>query len=148
MNPAYLPAVAALSGSAIGGLTSLAAAWLTQNRQANAQRLSQDKGRRQKLYKQFIEEASKLYADALVHNESEVSSLVGVYSLISRMRILSSAAVVEKADQIVLMIVDTYFAPNKTFLEIRDLMKKSHAMDPLREFSEACREELNTLRLS
>ncbi len=65
-DPAYLPAVAALAGSAIGGLTSLASAWLTQRHQDRAKQLSQDKGRRQLLYKQFIDEASKLYADALV----------------------------------------------------------------------------------
>src|SRR5262252_3586581 len=31
MNTAYLPAFAALAGSAIGGLTSFASAWLTQH---------------------------------------------------------------------------------------------------------------------
>jgi hypothetical protein len=78
MDAAYLPAIAALAGSTIGGLTSLASAWLTQGRQDRAARLSQDKAARQKLYKQFIDEASKLYADALVHNEAEVSALVSV----------------------------------------------------------------------
>jgi hypothetical protein len=147
MNPAYLPAFAALAGSAVGGLTSLATAWLTQQRQVSAQRLAQDKSRRQKLYRQFIEEASKLYADALVHNESEVSTLVSVYALIGRMRILSSSVIVEKAETVVRMIVDTYFSPNKTFPDLRDMMN-SRAMDPLREFSEACREELRALKPS
>ena len=90
MNLAYLTALAALAGSAVGGLTSLASAWLTQHRQDRARQLSQDKVRRQKLYKQFIDEASKLYADALVHEEAEISALVSVYALISRMRVLSS----------------------------------------------------------
>ena len=49
MNAAYLPALAALAGSAIGGLTSLASAWLTQKHQDRAKRIFQDKGRRQKL---------------------------------------------------------------------------------------------------
>jgi hypothetical protein len=141
MNAAYLPAVAALAGSTIGGLTSLASAWLTQNRQDRAARLSHDKATRQKLYKQFIDEASKLYADALVRNEAEVSALVSVYALIGRMRVLSSSAVVETAEAVVRMIVDTYFAPNKTFPELRTLIN-SHAMDPLRAFSEECRAEL------
>src|SRR5438105_759145 len=141
MNPAYLPALAALAGSAIGGFTSFASAWLTQHRQDRAKRLSQDKARRQKLYRQFIEEASKLYADALAHDQAEVSALVSVYALISRMRVLSSTAVVERAEAVVRMILDTYFAPNKTFPELRELMN-SHTMDPLRAFSEECREEL------
>jgi|SRR5580692_3768983 hypothetical protein len=143
MNSAYLPAFAALAGSAIGGLTSLASAWLTQDRQDRAKRLSQDKARRQKLYKQFIDEASKLYADALVHNEAEVSALVSVYALIGRMRILSSSSVIEKADAVVRMIIDTYFAPNTTFPELRKLLN-SHTMDPLRAFSEECRAELQS----
>jgi hypothetical protein len=145
MDSFYLPAVAALAGSAIGGLTSFASAWLTQGRQDRARRLSQDKARRQKLYRQFIDEASKLYADALVHNESEVSALVSVYALVSRMRVLSSSAVVEKAEAVLRMVVDTYFEPNKTFPELRNLLN-AHPMDPLRTFSEECRAELQALK--
>jgi hypothetical protein len=145
MNSAFLPALAALAGSTIGGLTSLASAWLTQARQDRAKRLSQDKARRQKLYKQFIDEASKLYADALVHDEAEVSALVSVYALISQMRILSSSAVIKKAEAVVRMIVETYFAPNKTFPEVRKLMD-SHAVDPLHTFSQECRAELQGLK--
>jgi hypothetical protein len=145
MDSTYLPAVAALAGSAIGGLTSFASAWLTQNRQDRARRLSQDKARRQKLYKQFIDEASKLYADAIVHDQVEVSALVSIFALVSRMRVLSSSAVVQKAEAVNRMIVDTYFEPNKTFPELRDLLK-THPIDPLRAFSEECRVELLALK--
>lgn len=48
---------------------------------------------------------------------------------------------VEKAS-VVWVIVDTYFAPNKTAPEVRKLMN-SDAVDPLRAFSEECREELS-----
>src|SRR4051794_30639946 len=144
MNSTYLPALAALAGSAIGGLTSLGSAWLTQHRQDRATRLSKNKARRQKLYRQFIDEASKMYADALVHDQAEVAALVSVYALISRMRVVSSSAVVEKAEAVVRVIVDTYFAPNKTFPEVRKLMD-SRAIDPLRTFSEECRAELQAL---
>ena len=144
MNPAYLTAIAALAGSAVGGLTSLASAWLTQQRQDRAKRLFQDKARRQMLYKQFIDEASKLYADALVHDQAEVSALVSVYALINRMRFLSRSDVVEKAEAVVRTIVDTYFAPNKTFPELRELVD-GDAIDPLRAFSEICRAELQAL---
>jgi hypothetical protein len=89
MDSAYVPALAAFGGSAVGGLTSLVASWVTQRRKDTVRSLAQEKARRQKLYKQFIDEASKLYADALVHDESEVSALVDMYALIGRMRILS-----------------------------------------------------------
>jgi len=144
MNSAYIPAFAALAGSAVGGLTSFASAWLTQHHQDRAKRLSGEKTRRQKLYKQFIDEASKLYADALVHDQAEVSALVSVYALIGRMRVISSSAVIEKAEAVVHLIIDTYFTPNKTFSEFRELMN-GHAADPLRAFSEECRAELQAL---
>jgi hypothetical protein len=144
MNSAYLPAVAALLGSAIGGFTSFASAWLTQRHQDRARRLSQTKARRQKLYKQFIDEASKLYADALVHDNMEVSVLVSSYALISQMHVLSTSAVVEKAEAVVHMIVHTYCSPNKTIPELRELIS-SRTIDPLRAFSKECRAELQAL---
>ena len=88
MNPNYVPALAALAGSAIGGLTSFASAWLSQERQDRATRLAQEKTRRQKLYRQFIDEASKLYADALAPDQAEISALVSVHALMGRMRVL------------------------------------------------------------
>ena len=46
MNSTYLPALAALAGSAIGGLTSLGSAWLTQHRRARAPQLALHGARR------------------------------------------------------------------------------------------------------
>jgi hypothetical protein len=105
------------------------------------------KSRRQKLYKQFIEETSKLYAAALVRDNSDFSTLVNVYALIGQMRILSSDAVIEGAEAVVRMIVDSYLSPNQPFPELRELMN-SRAADPLREFSEACRNELSAFKQS
>jgi hypothetical protein len=49
------------------------------------------------------------------------------------MRVVSSSAVIEKADAVVHLIIDTYFTPNKTFSEFRELIN-SHAANPLRGF--------------
>jgi hypothetical protein len=143
----YLPALAALAGSAVGGVTSLVAAWVTQRHQDYASRLAQDRARRQKVYGKFIDEASKFYADALVHDEAEVTSFVSVYALISRMRLMSSTAVIEKAEAVARVVIDTYFTPNKTFPEFRQLMNNHAIGEPLRAFSEECRKELNSSRL-
>jgi hypothetical protein len=59
MNAGYVSALAALAGSIIGALTSLTASWLTQHVQLRAQRVAQDLTRREALYKDFIEEASR-----------------------------------------------------------------------------------------
>jgi len=146
MNSTYLPAIAALAGSAVGGLTSFMAAWFTQHRQDHAIRVAQDRARRQKVYGKFIDEASKLYADSLIHDKAEVAALVSVYALISRMRVVSSVAVIEKAEAVVRVSIDTYFAPNKTFPEFRQLMNSHLLGEPLRAFSEECRAELNNIQ--
>jgi hypothetical protein len=144
MDTAYFSALAALSGSVIGGLTSLAASWLSQDVQARAQRIFQDKSRRQELYKAFIEEASRLYGDALVTDKAEISGLVALYALVSRMRVISSPSVVQAANAVVALTLDTYFKPNRTLRELRDVIKGDH-LDPLRSFSEACRDDLRKL---
>jgi hypothetical protein len=92
-----------------------------------------------------MDEASKLYADAPVHGSSEVSALVSVYALVNQMRVLSSSVVVERAQTVVRMIIETYFAPNKTFPELRELLN-TQAFDPLRAFSEECHAELQALK--
>ena len=145
MNPIYVTAFAALAGSIIGGLTSLAASWLTQHVQFRAQRFAHDLNKREELYRQFIEEASRWYADAYEHDKAEISNLVNLYALVSSMRVLSTADIVEKAEKVVFIIIETYLAPNKTFVDIPETLKNI-AMDPLREFSTACHEELHKLR--
>ena len=123
MNAGYISAFAALAGSLIGGLTTFAAAWVTQRQQANVQWLLQEKTRRQELYQQFIEEASRLYVDALIHDRAEISPFVGLYASINKMRVVSNPGIAERADNVVRIIVDTYFLPNKTLPEVRAMMQ-------------------------
>lgn len=145
MNASIISALAALLGAAIGGLTSVFASWLTQQSQAKAQWIAQDRIRRQELYKEFIEEASKCYADALQHDKPDIPALVGIYAKMSRMRVQSSPAVVESAERIGRKIIDAYLAPDKNFLELREMVN-SGSIDLLDEFSNACRVEFETLR--
>jgi hypothetical protein len=121
----------------------MTAAWLSQNWQLRAARLSRDQATRQALYKQFIDEASKLYADALEHDEAGIMALSSIYALINR-----NACPVEfgcrrkgggsRADHV-------YFAPNKTVPDLPTLIE-SQAVDPLRPFSDQCRSELERLK--
>lgn len=57
------------------------------------------------------------------------------------MRILSAPAVVDSADEVVRAIIKTYLAPNKDFQDVTEVLDDK-AMNPLRDFSNACREEL------
>jgi hypothetical protein len=144
MDSASISALAALGGAVIGGLASFATSWLSQQTQARQQQLIHKLTRREDLYKDFIEEASKLYADSLIHDTPDVSQVVRLYAIISMMRALSPATIVENADKVARMIVNTYLAPNKSFPELRDMVNRD-AIDPLRDFSEACREEFHRL---
>lgn len=147
MEASIISALAALTGSAVGGLTSVAANWLNHKGQIRAQWLHHERSRRQILYRDFIEEASKCYIDALQHHEADadIPSLVGLYAKLGRMRVLSSRPVVHSADHIAKKIMDTYLEPDKSFVELRD-MAKSGAIDLLREFSDACRDEFEQMR--
>jgi hypothetical protein len=144
MDAAYLSVFAALAGSAVGGLTSIANSWLTQHAQARAQLRAQEQAKREELYGQFIDEASKLFADALQHQTKEASAVVGLYALIGRIRLRSSPEVTERAEQLAQLIVETYLAPNRAFSEFQDLLR-SDMKDPFLTFSEACHKELRTL---
>jgi hypothetical protein len=109
--------------------------------QFSAQLRVSDLNRRAQLYEHFIEEASRLYVDAYEHNEAEAAKLVNLYALVSKMRVLSAPRIVETADRVVRVIIETYLAPNKTFRDVVEILD-NEAMNPLREFSHACREEL------
>jgi len=141
MNSQYFSAFAALAGSLIGGFMMLASSWLSQKAQARAEQLAHHRTRREELYADFIEVSARLYADALGHNEAELAKLVKLYALIGRMRVLSSPKIVETAQTVADTIIETYRAPNKTFRDLQGVVN-SDAIDPLRAFSEACRDEL------
>jgi hypothetical protein len=145
MDASAISAVAALTGAAIGGLTSVLASWVMQKTQTRAQWLAQDKVRRQELYKEFIEDAARCYVDALQHDKADIPALVGFYAKIRRMRILSSPKVVETAEQIGRRILDTYLEPDRSFPELREMVN-SGSIDLLRDFSEVCRAEFDSLR--
>ena len=137
----FVTALAALAGTAVGGFTSVFAGWLSQRLQVRAQWFARENNRRQVLYREFIEEASKCYVDALQHDDADIPSLVGLYAKLGRMRVLSSDPVVKSADEIAKKILDTYLEPDKSFIELRD-MAKNGTIDLLYQFSLACREEI------
>ena len=144
MDTSIIPALAGLTGAAIGGLTSGIASWFAQKTQSRVQLLAQDKVPRQELYKEFIETATHCYDDALQHEKPDIAALVNLYGKINRMRVLSSPKVLVSAERIGQKIMNIYLEPNKTFLELRELVNKN-AIDILGDFGQACREEFRSL---
>jgi hypothetical protein len=145
VDASIISALAALTGAAVGGLTSGIANWLNHRSQVRAQWLLHEKGRRQILYRDFIDEASKCYIDALQHAEADIPGLVGLYAKMSRMRVLSSKTVVHCAEDVARKILDTYLEPDKSFVELRE-MAIDGTIDLLRGFSDACRDEFEQMQ--
>jgi hypothetical protein len=146
VDASIISALAALTGAAVGGLTSGITNWLNQRSQLRAQWLLHETSRRQTLYRDFIEEASKCYIDALQHDEADIPGLVGVYAKLSAMRALSSKPVVHCAEDVARKILDTYLEPDKSFVELRE-MAINGTIDLLHGFSTACHFEFEELRL-
>ena len=142
MNVGFLSALSALAGSAVGGLSTAAATWWSQRAQSRAGQIAHDLEQREDLYRDFISMAARTYGDALMNSEPPIPDLVALYAMISRMRVVSAPPVVTSADKVMSSIIDTYFSPNQSVRELRDLIKAGQNIDPLKEFSEAARQEL------
>src|SRR5439155_17957162 len=119
MEAAYISAFAALAGTAIGGLTSFATSWTTEQAQAREQRLAAERDSRAALFGRSLDEAAKLYIDALQNRRDDISGLINTYTLTNRIRLMSTERVVESADTVCRIIVDAYLAPNLTLEEMR-----------------------------
>jgi hypothetical protein len=141
MDAAYITAFAALAGTAIGGLASFATSWVTQQAATRAQRIAAERDARAALFGRFLDEAAKLYSDALQNRRDDITPLMAIYGLTNRIRLISSPPVVEAADTVVRIIVDAYLAPNMTMEQMRENWIDRH-VDPLRDFADACRKEL------
>jgi hypothetical protein len=141
MGNDYMSAIAALAGSAIGGFASFATTWLTQHSQERAQRFAQAMIRREHLYGEFIEEASKLFTDAMTHQLEEPSKFVRLYALVGNLRLCASSDVIVQAEEVMRLIFETYNRPNIDFRNREN--RRENDTDLLRAFSEACREDLH-----
>jgi hypothetical protein len=143
MSASLLSALSALAGAVVGGLMSLVASLVANRQQFRSQWLAHDRAHREDLYKEFIEEAAKCYLDALLHEKPDVPSVVILYAKLSRMRVLSSHQIIESAEQLVKEIIAAYSAPPRTFTQVQ---AEYESLDIIRNFSEKCRAEFDTLR--
>ncbi|WP_315784214.1 hypothetical protein [Bradyrhizobium sp. SZCCHNPS1003] len=142
MSTMYIPALFAFGGSAFGAISTLVSGWFGQRRRLRERHHARSFSKRERLYRSFIEEASRLYADALITDRAEIPQLVSLYTLVGRMRILSSDEVVHAAERTGRLIIETYLSPNRTFVDLPAFIDE---MDPLRDFGHACRRELLNL---
>ena len=144
MNPAMINVLAALSGTAVGSLAPVLSNYVLQRSVTQRDLLNRQLGQREVLYSDFIKEASRLYADAMIHELNDLNDVVSLYALVSRIRLLATEPVVRAAEDFVKLIVKHYGDPNLTLEEIRTTAL-SQKGEPLDVFSFACRKELRNI---
>ncbi len=129
-DPASISALAAIFGSVTGALTLSVSTWITQRHQDRRDLLAKRIFHREQLSSDFISESARAMADAVQHNFQDPNKLVPTYALLSRIRLSSSANVLESAERVIQHIVIAYSEPNLTPEEIQFGAKRE---DRLRE---------------
>ena len=145
MDAAFISAVSALAGSVVGGLTSGFTNWLNQRAQIKASLVTHAISRREDLFRDFVVAASKAYGEAMISSDPQIPELVELYGMISRMRTMSLARTVACAERVMIETIAAYSVPNRTMRELHDLLESGTGIDPLKDFAQAAREELQTL---
>ena len=143
-DPASISAPSAIFGSLTGALASSVSSCIPQRHQDRQELPAKRIFWREQLYSDFISECAHALADAVQHNVQDPENLSPTYYLLSRMRLSSSPDVVASAELIIQHIISTYSEPNLTPEEIRSSAGKRQ--DPLREFSNICRAELEAMQ--
>ena len=144
MESTVVTATAAALGSLVGATASIATTWITQRTQAIRANWEWQLRERESLYKEFITEASRLTVDALVHCLERPDQLMALYGILSCIRLMSGEEVVRQGEACCRRIVELYGRPNLTTDQIRAAAEADDLddIDPLKEFSTACRKEL------
>jgi hypothetical protein len=140
MEVTLISGVAALAGSAVGGLASVAATWLAHHHQDRRERSVMQTTRRERIFTEFMDQASRAFADSLVNRLESPSKLVPLYATIGKLRLFASSATVEAAEGVMDRIVNAYYSPSVAFDDFAKLDK--HTYDVLQNFIDACQREL------
>jgi len=144
LDPASISALAAILGSLTGALASSVSTWITQRHQDRRDILAKRLFHREQLYSDFISESAHAMADAAQHSSYDPNKLSSTYALLSRIRLSSSNDVLASAEQVVRQILRSYSEPNRTAEKMH--FRPGTGKDLLREFSNVCRAELETMQ--
>jgi len=143
MNAASLSALAALGGSALGGITPLISNYLIQRGLTKRELLNREIADRQTLYADFIQFATKVYVDATTKNLDDTGDLVALYALVSRIRLFASEPVISAAEQFAAKVTRRYGEASLSLGDLRNATIAPH-VDPLHDFSTLCRQEMRS----
>jgi hypothetical protein len=145
MNTQWMTAFSGMVGSVVGVSATVAVAWIKQKTLDERELLREEIRKRETLYGEFIGECARLLVDALQHTLEKPETLLSAYALLNRIRLCGSHEVLASAKLLLVRITDQYFSGTRSVQDLRQLAHSTDA-DPLKEFGEACRLELNALR--
>ena len=141
MEANLITALAGALGSVTGASAAIATTWISQKSQTTRERAKWETRKRETLYGDFITEASQQLANAFDHSLDKPETLVKLYAILGRIRLVSSDAVLTAAEQCFDRIVELYAKPNRTMAELVTTLH-SGEFEVLEHFSDACRIEL------
>ncbi len=144
MDSTLVTATAAVLGSVLGAAASIATTYISQRTESTRAQLELKLRERESLYGEFITEASRLAVEALCHSLEKPETFVKLYGLLCRIRLLASDPVLAAAETCCKQIIKLYAQPNLTVEQFRTAVE-GERIDPLREFSTACRSELQSI---
>ena len=145
MEATLITAMAGVFGSLVGASASIATTWLTKRTELLRTTAERNLRERESLYNEFLTEASRVAVHALTHSFEGPDQIVALYGILSRIRLVASNAVVHEGEMCCVRILATYGKPSITTDELRGVLVVANdlaELDPLKAFSNACREEL------
>jgi hypothetical protein len=141
MDSTIIPAVAAACGSLVGAAATIVTTWITQRTQTVHTKREQKLHHSELLYGEFITEASRLAVEAFSNSLERPDTFVKLYGIIGRIRLMATGPVLAAAEACIQQIIDIYAKPNMTLEQIRLAFERDR-LDPIKDFSAACRKEL------
>jgi hypothetical protein len=132
-------------GTVVGVGATVAIAWINQKTLNRRELLREEIRSREALYGEFITECARLLVDAFQHSLEKPEMLLHAYALLNRVRLCASPEVLAAGERLLIRITDQYFSSNLTAHDLMALAR-SKRPDPLQEFGECCRAELNAIR--
>jgi hypothetical protein len=149
MEPNLITAMAGVFGSLVGASASIATTWLTKRTEIVRTTAERNLHERESLYNQFLTEASRVAVHALTHSFEGPDQIVALYGILSRIRLVASNSVVREGEMCCVQILAQYGKPGVTVDELRGVLLGAAndlaELDPLKAFSNACREELRLI---
>ena len=148
MEATLITAMAGVFGSLVGASASIGTTWLTKRTEIVRTTAERKLRERESLYNQFLTEASRVAVHALTHSFEGPDQIVALYGILSRIRLVASNTVVREGEMCCMRILAMYGKPSMTVDELRGVMATANdlaELDPLKAFSNACREELRVI---